>query len=125
MAETAKQDPMKIHREGTALCDAGKYREAIEKFLESSQLYEKIQNFFDASYTLYKAAECSYLLKEYKTATENFLKSAEIAFSKGFDRFGISAWEYALDCYKATGEEEKAKELKKKIQEAKAKAATM
>src|SRR4030065_1102081 len=113
MAETAKQDPMKIHREGTALCDAGKYREATKKFLESSQLYEKIQNFFDASYTLYKAAECSYLLKEYKTATENFLKSADIAFSKGFDRFGISAWEYVLDSYKATGEEAKAKELKK------------
>ena len=125
MAATAKKDPMKIHREGTALYDAGKYKEAIEKFLESSQLYEKIQNFFDASYTLYKAAECSYLLKAYKTAMENFLKSAEIAFSKGFDRFGISAWEYALDSYKATGEEEKAKDLKKKIDEAKAKASTL
>ena len=125
MTEMAKKDPMKIHREGTAFYDEGKYKEAIEKFLEASQLYEKVQNYFDSSYTLYKAAECSFLLKDYKTATENFLKAAEIAFGKGFDRFGISAWEYALDCYKATGEEEKAKELKKKIQEAKAKASTM
>ena len=116
---------MKIHREGTALYDEGKYKEAIEKFLEASQLYEKVKNFFDSSYTLYKAAECSYLLKDYKTATEDFLKAAHISFDKGFDRFGISAWEYALDCYKATGEEEEARELKKKIEEAKVKASAM
>jgi len=117
--ETTEEDPIKLHREGTALCDVGKYREAIDKFLEASKLYEKIQNFFDASYTLYKAAECSYLLKEYSTAIERFLKAADLAFKRGYDRFGISALEYAHDCYKAAGEEEKAEELKKKIRELK------
>ncbi len=116
-----KKDPIKIHREGTALSDAGKHEEAVEKFLEASKLYEKAGNIFDASYTLYKAAECSYTLKDYDTASERFLKAAELAFKKGFDRFGVSALEYALDCYKAAGEEEKIKELKKKIKEAKEK----
>ena len=120
--ETAeKKDPIKIHREGTALSDTGKHEEAIEKFLEASELYEKAGNIFDASYTLYKAAECSYILKDYDTASERFLKAAELAFKKGFDRFGVSALEYALDCYKAGGEEEKVEELKKKIKEAKEK----
>ena len=118
-SETTEGDPVKLHREGTALYDTGNYREAIDKFLEASKLYEKIQNFFDASYTLYKAAECTYLLKEYGTATERFLKAADLAFKRGFDRFGISALEYALDCYKAVGEEEKVAELKKKIKELK------
>ena len=119
-----KKDPIKIHREGTALSDTGKYEEAIEKFLEASQLYEKVGNIFDASYTLYKAAECSYLLKDYSTASERFLKAAELSFKKGFDRFGVSALEYALDCYKAAGEEKKIDELKKKIKEAKEKLST-
>ena len=114
-SEITERDPIKLHREGTALCDAGKYREAMDKFLEASKLYEKVQNFFDASYTLYKAAECSYLLKEYSTAIERFLKAADLAFKRGYDRFGISALEYAHDCYQATGEEEKAVGLKKKI----------
>jgi len=120
--ETAeKKDPIKIHREGTALSDTGKHEEAIEKFLEASELYEKAGNIFDASYTLYKAAECSYILKDYDTASERFLKAAELAFKKGFDRFGVSALEYALDCYKAAGVEEKVEELRKKIKEAKEK----
>ena len=114
-----KKDPIKIHREGTALSDTGKHEEAIEKFLEASELYEKAGNVFDASYTLYKAAECSYILKDYSTASERFLKAAELSFKEGFDRFGVSALEYALDCYKAAGEEEKIDELKKKIKEAK------
>ncbi len=122
--EVEKKDPIKIHREGTALSDTGKYEEAIEKFLEASELYEKVGNIFDASYTLYKAAECSYILKDYDTASERFLKAAELAFKKGFDRFGVSALEYALDCYKAAGEEEKIEELKKKIEEAKEKLST-
>ncbi len=117
--EGKKKDPIKIHREGTALSDTGKHEEAIEKFLEASELYEKVGNIFDASYTLYKAAECSYILKDYSTASERFLKAAELAFEKGFDRFGVSALEYALDCHKAAGEEEKVEELKKKIKEAK------
>ena len=117
-----KKDPIKIHREGTALSDVGKHEEAMEKFLEASEMYEKVGNFFDASYTLFKAAECNYLLKDYSTATERFLKSADLAFKVGYDRFGLSALEYVLDCYKATGEkEEKAEEIKKKIKEVKEK----
>jgi tetratricopeptide (TPR) repeat protein len=123
--ETAeKKDPIKIHREGTALSDSGEYEEATEKFLEASKLYEKRGNIFDASYTLYKAAECSYTLKDYDTASERFLKAAELAFERGYDRFGVSALEYARDCYKATGEEKKIEELEKRIKEAKEKLST-
>lgn len=124
-AAEEKKDPIKLHREGTALSDVGKHEEAIEKFLEASTLYEKANNFFDASYTLYKAAECGYILKDYSTATERFLKAADLAFKVGYDRFGLSALEYALDCYKASGEEEKAAELKKKIKEVKDRASTL
>ncbi|MFQ6087116.1 MAG: tetratricopeptide repeat protein, partial [Candidatus Bathyarchaeia archaeon] len=99
--ETEKEDPLKIQREGTALSDAGKYKEAIDKFLEASKLYEKVGNIFDASYTLFKAAECCFLLRDYDTAIERFLKAAELSFGKGYDRFGLGALEYALDCYKA------------------------
>jgi len=121
-----KKDPIKIHREGTAFSDVGKHEEAMDKFLEASELYEKAGNFFDASYTLYKAAECNYLLKGYSTATERFLKAADLAFKVGYDRFGLSALEYVLDCYKATGEkEEKAEEIKKKIKEVKEKLSTL
>ncbi|RLI45322.1 hypothetical protein DRO69_05580 [Candidatus Bathyarchaeota archaeon] len=123
--EKAKEDPIKLHREGTALCDIGKPEEAVDKFLKASEIYEKTGNYFDASYTLFKAAECNYLLKDYKNAIERFLKAADLAFKKGFDRFGLSALEYALDCYKATKEEEKAEELKKKIKEVKEKLSTL
>ncbi len=125
--ETEKKDPLKIHREGTALSDTGKYEEAMEKFLEASKLYEKIGNVFDASYTLFKAAECSFLLKDYETAIERFLKAAELSFGKAYDRFGLGALEYALDCYKAAGkgETKKAVELKKKIKEWKEKLSKM
>ena len=125
--ETAeeKEDPIKLHREGTALSDVGKHEEAIEKFLKASTLYEKAKNFFDASYTLFKAAECGYILKDYSTATERFLKAADLAFKVGYDRFGLSALEYALDCYKATGEKGKVAKLKKKIKEVKDKLSTL
>ena len=116
-----KEDPIKIHREGTALYDVGKHEDAMKKFLRASELYEKVKNSFDASYALFKAAECNYILKNYGTATEHFLKAADLAFKVGYDRFGLSALEYALDCYKATGQKEKAKELKKKIKELKGK----
>jgi len=122
-----KEDPLKVHREGTALYDSGKYKEAIDKFLEASRLYEKVGNFFDASYTLFKAAECNFLLKNYDTAIERFIKAADIALEKGYDRFGLGALEYALDCYKAAGKErdKKANELKKKIKEVKKKLEAM
>ena len=122
-----KEDPLKLHREGTGLYDSGKYEEAADKFLEASRLYEKAENFFDASYTLFKAAECNFLLKEYAAAIERFVKAADMAIEKGYDRFGLGALEYALDCYKAAGKEKdkKAKELEKRIKKVKEKLAAM
>ena len=117
--EATEEDPIKLHREGTALSDVGKYEEAIEKFYRAYEVYEKTRNFFDASYTLFKAAECSYLLKDYKTSVERFLKSADIAFDVGYDRFAVSALEYARDCYKALKKKAKVAEIEKKIKEAK------
>jgi len=119
--EVEKEDPIKLHKEGTALADVGKFEEAAEKYLQASELYEKVKNFFDASYALFKAAECNYQLKEYDKAKERFLKAADLAFKKGYDRFGVSALEYVLDCYKAMGEEDQADELKQKIKEMKEK----
>jgi tetratricopeptide (TPR) repeat protein len=120
-SEVEKEDPIKIHKEGTTLADVGKFEEASEKYLRASELYEKAKNFFDASYALFKAAECNFQLKDYDKAKERFLKSADIAFEKGYDRFGVSALEYALDCYKNLGKEEQANELKQKINDAKVK----
>ena len=126
-SEPEKKDPLKIHREGTALSDSGKHKEAMDKFLEASKLYKKVGNVFDASYTLFKAAECSFLLKDYELAIERFLEAADLSFGKGYDRFGLSALEYALDCYKANGkeEDEKAADLKKKIKKLKEKLSKM
>jgi len=123
MSQPERKDPLKIHREGTALYDSGKYKEAIEKFLQASQLYEKLGNFFDSSYMLFKAAECSFLLKDYETAVERFLKSADISLGKGFDRFGLGALEYVRDCYKAMAKEKSKEfaELQKRIDEVKKK----
>jgi tetratricopeptide (TPR) repeat protein len=123
MSQKEREDPIQIHREGTALYDSGKHKEAIDKFLHASELYQKVGNFFDSSYTLFKAAECSYLLKDYDTAIERFLKAADIALEKGYDRFGLGALEYARDAYKAAGKEKdkKVADLKKKIDEVKKK----
>lgn len=121
--EGENEDPIKIHREGTALCDTGKYEEAVEKFLKAAELYEKVGNFFDASYAMFKAAECNFLLKDYDIAAERFLKAADMAFQKGFDRFGVSALEYARDCYKASGKNSEAEKLQKKIKQVKDKLA--
>jgi len=60
MRQASKVDPIKTHREGTALYDSANYKEAIDKFLQASQLYGKVGDFFDSSYTLFKAAECSF-----------------------------------------------------------------
>lgn len=123
MSQGGKEDPIKIHREGTALYDSGNYKDAIDKFLQASQLYEKLGNFFDCSYTLFKAAECNFFLKDYKAAIERFVKAADIALEKGYDRFGLGALEYARDSYKAAGKEKdkKVSDLKKKIAEVKKK----
>lgn len=115
-------DPIKTHREGTALYDKGHYKEAIDKFLQASQSYEKVGDFFDASYTLFKAAECSFLSKDYQTAVERFLEAADKMLERGYDRFGLGALEYANDCYKAAGKEKGKKviDLEKRIAEARA-----
>ena len=126
-AAPVKDDPLKIHREATALYDSGKYKEAIQSFLHASELYEKLGNFFDTSYMLFKAAECSFFMKDYDIATERFLKAADIALKNGYDRFGLGALEYARDCYKATGKEaskeandnkERIKKVKEKLEAA-------
>jgi tetratricopeptide (TPR) repeat protein len=119
MAE--EEDPVKLHKDGNTLYESGKYEEAKEKFLKASELYKKANNFFDATYALFKAGECAFMLKDYAAAVEYFLKSAELSFQKGFDRFGVSALEYARDCYRALGESEKVLETEKKIKEVKAK----
>jgi len=121
MAE--KEDPVKIHREGTSLADKGECKEAAEKFMQASELYQKLGNFFDASYMKFKAAECNFMLKEYETAVERFLKSADMAFEKGFDRFGVSALEYARDCYKVLKKKKEEAKLDRKIKELKTKLA--
>jgi len=121
-----KEDPIKLHKDGNILYETGKYEEAAERFLQSSELYEKKNNFFDASNMMFKAGECSFMLKNYETAIDRFNKAAEIAFKKGFDRFAVSALEYILDCYKALkkGASKEAKELEKKITEVKKKLAS-
>ena len=56
---------------------------------------------------LYKAGECDFALKNYEKSVESFMKSADLSFLKGFDRFGVSALDYAKDCYNALGNKEK------------------
>ena len=114
-------DPLKIYKEGASLYDSGKFDEALDKFLQAYKLYEKLGNFFDASYSLFKAAECSYLVHDYKTAIDRFIQAADISFKNGYDRFGLGALEYAYDGYKAAGEEDKTGDLKKKISDLKEK----
>jgi tetratricopeptide (TPR) repeat protein len=121
MSEKVREDPVKMHKDANALMDAGKHEEARELFLRTADLYQKVQNFFDATTMYYKAGECSYALKQYEKAVEHFTKSSELSFAKGFDRFGVSALEYARDCQKALGNKKQVKELEKKIKEVKAK----
>jgi tetratricopeptide (TPR) repeat protein len=116
-----KEDPIKMHKDANSLMDSGKYEDAKELFLKTAELYRKVQNFFDATTMYYKAGECDFALKNYEKAVESFMKSAELSFEKGFDRFGVSALEYARDCQKALGNKEKVEELDKKIKEIKAK----
>jgi len=82
-----------------------------------------VGDFFDASYTLFKAAECSFLLKDHQTAVERFLEAADMMLERGYDRFGLGALEYANDCYKAAGREKGKKviDLEKRIAEVKRK----
>jgi tetratricopeptide (TPR) repeat protein len=121
MTEKVREDPVKMHKEAGAIMDAGKYVEARELFLRTAELYRKSQNYFDSTTMYYKAGECSFALKEYEKAIEQFTKSADLSFEKGFDRFGVSALDYAKDCHKALGNKKKVAELEKKIKEVKAK----
>ena len=116
-----KEDPIKMHKDANSIMESGKYDEARELFLRTAELYRKKQNFFDATTMLYKAGECSFALKEYEKAIEYFTQSAELSFDKGYDRFGVSALDYARDCQKALGNTKEVKELEKKIKEVKAK----
>jgi tetratricopeptide (TPR) repeat protein len=121
MSEKVREDPVKMHKDANNLMESGKYQEAKELFLKTAELYRKVQNYFDATSMYYKAGECSFALKEYEAAIEHFMKSADLSFEKGFDRFGVSALEYARDCQKALGKKKKVAELEKKIKEVKTK----
>ena len=116
-----REDPVKMHKDANNLMENGKYEEAKDLFLRTAELYRKAQNYFDATTMLYKAGECDFALKQYEKAAESFMKSADLSFQKGFDRFGVSALDYAKDCYNAMGNKEKVEELEKKIKEVKAK----
>jgi len=116
-----REDPVKMHKDANSLMENGKYQEAKDMFLRTAELYRKAQNYFDATTMFYKAGECDFALKNFEKAAETFMKSAELSFQKGFDRFGVSALDYAKDCQKALGNKEKVEELEKKIKEVKAK----
>lgn len=119
--EKVKEDPVKLHKEASTLFETGKYKEAMENSLRAAELYLKANDFFDSASMLYKAGESAYALKDYEKSAELFMKSAELSFQKGFDRYGVSALEYARDCYKALKKEAKVKEIEKKIKETKVK----
>jgi tetratricopeptide (TPR) repeat protein len=116
-----KEDPVRMHKEANALFEAGKYEEAESIFEKTGELYYKVQNFFDSTSMYYKAGECAYMLKDYEKAVELFTKSSDLSFQKGFDRFGVSALEYARDSCKALDKKVKVEELEKKIKEVKKK----
>ncbi len=116
-----REDPVRMHKEANSLMDSGKYEQARDMFLRTAELYRKSQNYFDSTTMLYKAGECDFALKNYDKAAESFMKSADLSFQKGFDRFGVSALDYAKDCYNALDNKEKVAELEKKIKEEKAK----
>lgn len=119
--EKVKEDPVKLHKEANTLFETGKYKEAMENSLRAAELYLKANDFFDSASMLYKAGESAYALKDYEKSAEHFMKSAELSFQKGFDRYGVSALEYARDCYGVLKKEAKVKEIEKKIKETKAK----
>jgi tetratricopeptide (TPR) repeat protein len=118
---SVREDPVKMHKEANSLMEAGKYADARDLFLRTAELYRKSQNFFDSTTMYYKAGECSFALKEYEKALESFTKSAELSFQKGYDRFGVSALDYAKDCQKALGHTAEVEALDKKIKEVKTK----
>ena len=118
---SVREDPIKMHKEANALMENGKYVEARDIFVKTAELYYKGQNYFGSAEMYYKAGECAFALKEYEKGVEFFMKSADISFNKGFDRYGVSALDYARDCQKALGNTKEVEELSKKIKEVKEK----
>jgi len=120
-AKPVKEDPVKLHKEANALMENGKYTDARDMYVKTAELYFKGQNYFGSAEMYYKAGECAFALKDYEKGVELFMKSAEICFDKGFERFGVSALDYARDCQKALGHTKEVEELTKKIKEVKEK----
>src|SRR5450759_492581 len=117
MSGNVREDPIKLHKDANALMENGKYTEARDIFVRVAELYYKGQNYFGSAEMNYKAGECSFALKEFQKAAELFTKSADIALSKGFDRYGVSGLEQACDSQKALGNTKEVEELEKKIKE--------
>jgi tetratricopeptide (TPR) repeat protein len=114
---SVREDPIKLHKDANALMENGKYTEARDIFVKVAELYYKGQNYFGAAEMYYKAGECSFALKDNEKGAELFMKSADISFGKGFDRYGVSALEQARDSQKALGNTKEVEELDKKIKE--------
>lgn len=114
---SVKEDPIKMHKDANALMESGKYAEARDIFTKVAELYYKGQNYFGSAEMNYKAGECSFQLKDYQKAAELFTKSADVALSKGFDRYGLSGLEQARDSQKALGNTKEVEELEKRIKE--------
>jgi len=114
---TEKVDPIRMHKQAISLMENGKYEEAKDMFAKTGELYYKGQNYFGAAEMYYKAGEAAVALKDSVKGAEFFMKSAEISFSKAFDRYGLSALEQARDCQKALGNKKEVEELEKKIKE--------
>ena len=116
---SVREDPIKMHKEAISLMENGKYAEARDIFAKTAELYYKGQNYFGAAEMYYKAGEAAVALKDYAKGAELFMKSAEISFSKAFDRYGLSGLEQARDCQKTLGNTKELAELEKKIKEIK------
>lgn len=114
---SVKEDPIKLHKEAIALMENGKFAESRDLFAKVAELYYKNQNYFGAAEMNYKAGESSLSLKDYQKSVEFFMKSADISFSKGFERYGITALEQARDGQKALGNTKEVEELNKRIKE--------
>jgi len=112
-----KEDPIKLHKDANALMENGKSVEARDLFTKSGELYFKGQNYFGAAEMYYKAGECSVNLKEYTQAVDFFTKAADIALSKGFDRYGLSALQEAQNAQKTAGDLEAVAEIESRIKE--------
>ncbi len=114
---SVREDPIKMHKEAISLMENGKYEEARDIFTRTAELYYKGQNYFGAAEMYYKAGEAVVALKDCEKGAELFMKSADISFNKGFDRYGLSALEQARDCQKALSNTKEVEGLEKKIKE--------